>query len=71
MAKSKKAASSSSTYGKKKIAISNAKKPASKQTKILNNKKVKTISERIEKMNTGFELLIQECQNALNQLTAA
>ena len=69
MAKNKKAASNSSSYGKKKASQVSSKKPVKLTVKTLDNKKVEIISEKISRMNKNFENLIAECQGALEKLT--
>lgn len=68
MAKSKKTAATSAAYGKKKEMLSSARKPAKKNTDVLDSKKIETISKKINNMNKNFETLIKECQSALNGL---
>lgn len=69
MAKNKKPASSSSSYGKKKALPATSKKPVKKTATNLDNKKVEIISEKLTKINKNFECLIAECQTALKQLS--
>ena len=64
MAKSKKAASKSSSISKKKIISTTSKKPIQK---VLNNKKVAIISDKLTMINKNFENLIFECQAALKE----
>lgn len=67
MAKGKKAASGSS-IGKKKAISSTSKKPVRKTESKINIKKAEVISEKITKMNKDFEVLISQCQDALQAL---
>lgn len=67
MAKSKKAASKSSSVGKKKTISTASKKPAQR---VLNNKKVAIISDKLTIINRNFENLIFECQTALKEFCA-
>lgn len=69
MAKNKKAASSSSSYGKKKTILTPNKKPAKKLSNKIDNKKTEIISEKLTKLNKNFENLIAECQTALRKLS--
>jgi hypothetical protein len=69
MAKNKKPASSSSSYGKKKAIPATSKKPVKKAVTKLDDKKVEIISEKLTKINKNFECLIAECQTALKQLS--
>jgi hypothetical protein len=69
MAKQKKPAASSSSYGKKKAIPASSKKPVKKAAPKLDNKKVEIISDKLTKINKNFENLISECQHALKQLT--
>jgi len=69
MAKNKKAASSSSSYGKKKALPATSKKPVKRSINKLDNKKIEIISEKLTRINKNFESLIAECQIALKQLS--
>lgn len=69
MAKNKKAASSSSSYGKKKAITITGKKTLKKVDNKIDNKKVEIISEKLSRINRNFESLILECQNALHKLS--
>lgn len=67
MAKNKKAASKSSSVGKKKTISTTSKKPVQR---VINNKKVAIISDKLKVINRNFENLIFECQAALKEFCA-
>jgi hypothetical protein len=69
MAKNKKLASTSSSYGKKKAIPATSKKPVKKNITKLDDKKVEIISEKLARINNNFECLISECKTALKQLS--